>query len=289
MNRKSFLKSAGLFSGTALLGSSMLNKASAHAARDPLNAFGLQLYTLRDTIKFNPKLVIAKVAEHGYKQIEGYDGGQGITWGMPAAEFRSFLDGLGITMISSHCNYSKDFEKQAADAAVVGMKYLIAPYLGKQKSLDDYKRAAEVFNEKGRVCKANGLRFAYHNHDYTFVTQDGQLPQDILMQNTDNDLVDYEMDIYWVVAAGQNPDDWFKKYPNRFKLGHVKDRIKDAPVGEHNASTVLGTGSIDFPGIIKRAKDKGMEYFIVEQERYDGVSQLGASYRNALYMKNIRV
>ena len=288
MNRKNFLKSAGLFSGTALLGSSLMNKATA-AAREPLPAFGLQLYTLRDTIGFNPKLVIAKVAEHGYKQIEGYDGGKGIFWGMQPTEFKSFIDGLGISMVSSHCNWNKDFEKLAADAATVGLKYLIAPYLGKQNSLDDYKKAADNFNDRGRICKANGLKFAYHNHDYTFVQQDGQFPQDVLMQNTDSDLVDYEMDIYWVVAAGQDPDAWFKKYPGRFKLGHVKDRLKDAPVGEHNASTILGTGSLDFPKIIKKAKDKGMEYFIVEQERYDGVSQLGASYRNALYMQSVKI
>lgn len=192
-------------------------------------------------------------------------------------------------MVASHCNVNKDFEKLAADAATVGLKYLIAPYLGKQATLDDYKRAADLYNEKGKVCQANGLRFAYHNHGYTFEMQDGQYPQDILMQNTDPALVDYEMDMFWVANVGQDPEAWLKKYPGRFKLGHVKDRLKTAPVGDGNSSTVLGEGSLNIPKLLKAAKARGMEYFIVEQERYDNITPLMASYKDALYMKNLKI
>jgi hypothetical protein len=103
-----------------------------------------------------------------------------------------------MKMISSHCNINNKFEEKAADAASIGMKYLICPYLGPQKTIDDFKKAADNFNAKGEICKKNGLRFAYHNHGYSFQALDGQMPQDVMMQNTDPSLVDFEMDMYWV-------------------------------------------------------------------------------------------
>ena len=127
------------------------------------------------------------------------------------------------------------------------MKYLITPWVGPQKTLDDYKKRSDEFNKAGEICKKAGIRFAYHNHWYSFTQQDGQFPQDIFMANTDPSLVDFEMDIYWVVTAGQDPEAWLKKYPNRFRLCHVKDRKKDAPAKEQDASCDLGAGSIDFP------------------------------------------
>jgi sugar phosphate isomerase/epimerase len=95
------------------------------------------------------------------------------------------------------------------------------------------------------------------------------------------------MDIYWVVTGNQDPITWLKKYPNRFKLGHVKDRIKNAT--ERDASCILGTGSIDYPAIVKVAKQKGMHYFIVEQERYDGSTPLKSAEADAAYMKTLKI
>ena len=87
------------------------------------------------------------------------------------------MDELGMRFISSHCDINKDFEDKADQAAAIGMKYLIAPYLGPQKQMDDYKKAAEKFNQKGEVCRKPGIRFAYHNHDYSFVPVNGQFPR----------------------------------------------------------------------------------------------------------------
>ncbi len=116
---------------------------------------------------------------------------------------------------------------------------------------------------------------------------DGQFPQDIMMANTDPALVDFEMDMYWVITGGQDPIAWIKKYPKRFRLCHVKDRMKGAT--ETGASCVLGEGSIDYPSILKEAKTLGMEYFIVEQERYDGTTPLKAAEADAAYMKKLKV
>jgi sugar phosphate isomerase/epimerase len=139
---------------------------------------------------------------------------------------------------------------------------------------------------KGEICRKNGIRFAYHNHDYSFKDLSGQFPQDVMMQNTDPALVDFEMDIYWVVTAGQDPEAWLKKYPNRFRACHVKDRIKNST--EHDASCVLGEGSIDYPAILKTAKAEGMQYYIVEHERYDNTTPLKAVEADAAYMKKLR-
>ncbi|MEO5564304.1 MAG: sugar phosphate isomerase/epimerase [Chitinophagaceae bacterium] len=246
--------------------------------------FGLQLYSLRDDMPKDPKGVLKQVASYGYKQIEGYEGPQGIFWGMSNTDFKKYMDDLGLEFITTHCNIDKDFEKKAAEAAAIGMKYLICPSRG-QKTITDYKRVSEDFNAKGEVCRKNGIRFAYHNHEYGFKEIDGQYPQDILMMHTDANLVDFEMDIYWVVTGKQDPAIWIKKYPNRFKLGHLKDRIKGAT--ERDASCTLGTGSINYPKIIKTAKAGGMEYFIVEQERYDGTTPLQAAEADAKYMKKL--
>jgi sugar phosphate isomerase/epimerase len=281
--RREFLKL------TATLGSGLLlnNLAGCASARAQISKnFGLQLYTLRDDLPKDPKGVLTQVASFGYKQIESFEGAKGIFWGMKNTEFKKLMDDLGMKIVSTHCDINKDFDRKAAEAAEIGMKYLICPYLGPQKKIDDFKRFAETFNQRGETCKKNGIRFAYHNHDYGFIPLEGQLPQDILMQNTSKDLVDYEMDIYWVVTAGQDPIAWFNKYEDRFRLCHIKDRKKAAPASDRNASVVLGTGEINFPDILKQAGRKGMDYFIVEQEAYEGTTPLDATRADAGYMKN---
>jgi sugar phosphate isomerase/epimerase len=194
-----------------------------------------------------------------------------------------------MKMVSSHCDINKDFEKKAAEAAEIGMKYLISPYIGPQKTADEYKKFADTFNQRGEVCKKNGIRFAYHNHGYTFQAVDGQMPQDILLQGTDPALVDFEMDIYWVVTGGSDPEAWLKKYPNRFTLCHVKDRMKGVPAEEQEASCDLGTGTINFAQVLRTAMDNGMKHYIMEQERYDNSTPLKSAEVGAAFLKNLRV
>lgn len=261
--------------------------ADFFASPNKIKAFGLQLYTLRDIIDNDPKAVLKDVASFGYKQIESYEGKDGMFWGMTNKEFKAYMDELGMSIISSHCDINKDFERKAAEAAEIGMKYLLSPWIGPQKSLDDYKRFADTFNEKGKICKANGIRFAYHNHDYSFKQQDGQYPQDIMMKNTDPALVDFEMDMYWVVTAGADVVEWLEKYPNRFKLCHVKDREKGADPNNQDASCDLGKGSIDYGKILQVAKKKGVYYYIVEQEKYTGSTPVKSAKACADYMNKL--
>jgi sugar phosphate isomerase/epimerase len=284
-SRRDFLKVAGtVATGVAFTGaaSQLVGCGSSSKLNGTNNTFGLQLYSLRDDLPKDPRGVLRQVASFGYKQLEGFEGPKGIYWGMTNTEFKSYMDELGMKMVSSHCNWKQDLEKKADEAAAIGMKYLMCPYLGAQKTLDLYKKAAEDFNKAGKICKDRGIRFAYHNHDYSFKQLEGQFPQDVIMQNADKDLVDFEMDMYWVVAAGQSPKFWFEKFPGRFKLGHVKDR-------GGKETTTLGKGNIDYPTILKDAQKHGMEYFIVEQEQYEGTTPLAAAKDDAEYMKKLKI
>jgi sugar phosphate isomerase/epimerase len=306
-NRRLFLRNSGLFaSGIALAGigcaspsgngenegsdsAKATDTVSNAVAEQTIGQFGLQLYTLRDDLPKDPKGILKQVADMGYNQIEGYEGPKGLWWGMTNKELKSYLDELGLVMISSHCEFKKDFEKKAAEAGEIGLKYLIAPWLGPQKKLDDFKKFADTFNKCGDICKKNGLKFAYHNHGYSFEKLEGQYPQDVMMQATNPETVDFEMDIYWVAVPDEDPEAWLKKYSGRWKLVHVKDRDKSAPKGEGDWSVDLGTGKLDFKKILRTAKDNGVEYFIVEQEKYTGSTPLKSAKADADYMKNLKI
>jgi len=290
-NRKEFLKRSGGAALGLMLGSTLhagCGSSSRTKVAGSISAVGIQLYSLRDDLPKDPKGILKQLAAFGYKEVESYEGAQGMFWGLGHKGFKQYMDELGMKIVSSHCDFRQDFERKAAEAAEIGMSYLICPYVGPQKTLDDYKKLAEDFNKAGETCKKNGIRFAYHNHDYSFRLQEGQYPQDIFMQNTDKGLMDYEMDIYWVVTAGQDPLTWLKKYSGRFKLCHVKDRKKGAvpQPGEPNLSVIVGTGSIDFKTILAAARKEGMQHYILEQEAYEKAPiecvKEGAAYLNKL-------
>jgi len=285
--RREFLKTVGLVTGTSLLG---INPGwSSIISEEPtVKKIGIQLYTLRDIIPGKAKEIIKELATFGYTQIESYEGPEGIYWNMKPSEFKQFTGDLGMKLISTHCDIYEKFEQKVEDAASIGMKYLICPWIGPQKSIDDYKKIAAVFNEKAKQCAANGVRFAYHNHDYSFKKIDGIYPQDILMQETDPNLVCFEMDMYWVVTAGENPLEWLKKYPGRFELSHIKDRSQ-SPINKDNFESVdLGTGSIDFRQLLPQAKKLGLQYLFMEQEFYPGGSPMNAAATGATYLKKIK-
>ncbi|MBV9988484.1 MAG: sugar phosphate isomerase/epimerase [Chitinophagaceae bacterium] len=280
-NRRDFLRT-GTF---AALGLSLpFRGESSIFAPKALNSFGIQLWTVKEDMAANAKDTLRKIASYGYKQIESFEGRDGMFWGMGHKEFKKYMDQLHMTIISSHCDITKDFEKKAAEASEIGMKYLICPYKGPQKSIDNFKQFADDFNKAGEICKKNGIRFAYHNHDYSFKPVDGHVPQDVMMQNTDKNLVDFEMDIYWVVAAGEDPEKWFRKYPGRFKLCHVKDLAK---TDKGHESVQLGKGTINFKKILKTGTANGLKYYIVEQEAFTGSNPLESAAADAKYMKRL--
>jgi sugar phosphate isomerase/epimerase len=280
-SRNEFLKiSVAAISGWAL--APMLFKEEKK-----IKTFGLQLYTLRDVLLNDPKNILKQVASFGYKQIESYEGPNGMFWGMSNIEFKKTLDDLGMKIISSHCDIYKDFEKKAADAAAIGMKYLMSSSLTENKNQDEIKKLAGQFNKCGELCKKAGLRFAYHAEDHDFKNLDGTNAEEILLNNTDASLVDFQMDIYWFTSVGQDPENWLKKYKGRFTSSHIKDRTKGNM--QRDASCDLGKGNIDIPGILKIAAAVGMKYFFVEQEQCENNTPMKSIEADANYMKRLKI
>jgi len=322
LDRRKFLRNTGLLAAAPLLTNQLWSctpsskteekttdstATSAMSAEPSIKEFGIQLWTVKEDLAKDPKGVLKALASYGYKQIESFQGDKGVFWGMTAKEFKTLMDDNGSKLVSTHCNpdytmkkeTESEFKKLVDDAASIGMKYLINPFLGSLTKADEWKKAAEGLNRQGEIAAKAGLRVAYHNHNFEFKKfADGTMPETILLEGTDPALVDFEADLYWVVSAGENPEEWLTKYKNRFRLVHVKDILNEAKVKEitekekvkdplFSFSTTVGTGRIDFPHLLNVASQNGVNYFIVEQERFDGTTPLKAAEANAAYMKNL--
>lgn len=282
-SRRDFLRNSAL-AGLAL---SMPFKNELMTMGGANNSFGIQLWSVKEALAKDTLGVLKHLSKSGFKKIESFEGEKGIFWGMKNTEFKKVMDDLGMQLVSSHCDNTNDFERKAAQAGEIGMKYLICPYKGAQPTIDHYKKFADEFNACGEIAKKHGIRFAYHNHDYSFAPMNGILPQDVMMNNTNKDTVDFEMDIYWTVAAGVDPLAYMDKHPGRFKLVHVKDLIKtNTPEGHE--SCVIGKGTIDYKSMLPKVAQNGVAHMIVEQEAYTGTNELDAAKDDAAYMKTLK-
>jgi len=264
--RRNFIKqSALLTTGLAMNPSEFLKKKTM---------IGIQLYTLRDDIVKDVKGVIGKVAVAGYREVETYGlSKDGQFFGLTVKEFGELLKSHNIKTPSGHYMPSEmlfdkgngdDVKKLCDVGHTLGHQYIVIPYLeeGRRKTIDQYKALADRMNKAGEICKAANLQLAYHNHDFEFMQINGQRGYDILMNDTDKDLLKLELDLYWVIRAGLDPIDLFKQQPGRFHMVHVKDMDK----ADRTLNTEIGNGSIDFKPIIANAKLGGIKHYYLEQE-----------------------
>ena len=289
-NRRHFLRAAGSVAAAGLIlpsiscSNSTNSEGSSAAEGQPLSDFGVQLYSVRDLIEADPKGVMTQLAKLGFTKFESYAGKQGFLWGMTPAEYSSFMGEIGVNTMSTHCDTTKDLQKSIDEAAAAGLSYLLQPWIGPQETIDDWKRRAEEFNERGELCAKAGLKFGYHNHDYSFKTQEGQVPQEILLENTDPNRVIFELDLCWIEAAGMDTVAHLTKYAGRYQLVHVKDLVRKP----EPHSTDLGTGEIDFTKILAAASASGVSQFIFEQEHYPE-SVMKSMGLGAEYLKGVRI
>jgi len=255
---------------------------------------GLQLYSVRETIKQTDiKSVVEKVGAMGYQIVEAASYGDGKFYGMEPAAFKALCNANGLNFFSSHCGQPVP-DKAGWDACMkwwdtciaahkaAGVKYIVQPFMDKvgYESIAGTQRYCDYFNAVGAKCNAAGIRFGYHNHSGEFKTVDGQIIYDYMLKNTDPKKVMFEMDLYWITEGGKNPVDYFKAYPGRFELWHVKD-LKE--LGGADAK-------MDFKPIFANAKTAGMKKFIVEVEEFnsnpiDGVKQSLEFLQKAKYVK----
>lgn len=274
ISRRKFLANAALLS-TAV--STPL--ASLAQGRRVENA-GLQLYTLRNEMARNFEGTLARVAALGYKEMEfaGY-------FNRTPAVVRQILDRYGLTTPAAHIQLQAlrdDLDGEIERAAILGQKYIVVPILpADQRSIADYQRAADDINRAGEAAKAVGIKLGYHNHSFEFERTDGRIPYDILLEETEADLVDMELDLYWIRNAGVDPVPYFEKHPGRFSMLHVKD------MDEFGRMVDVGRGEIDFGAIFSHADTAGFEHFFVEHDRPgNGLASVAVSLytlRNIVY------
>ena len=258
--------------------------ARGAAASGPgLGPIGLQLYTVRNSMQSNFDATLKQVAGIGYKEVE-FAG----LFGHPAARVRSALDGLGLSAPSMHVPFDsmgEGWDAVLEDAVRLGCRYVVVPSMpdALRNSIDDYRRVADRFTGAAQAAAKAGLGFAYHNHALDFKPLDRKLPFDVLLDATDPSLVRVELDLYWIVRAGQDPLRYFNRWPGRCKLIHVKDSL-GAP--DHRM-TEVGSGIIDWPDLLASARDAGAEFFFVEQD--DSAKPLASIAASFSYLKDMRL
>jgi sugar phosphate isomerase/epimerase len=277
--RKQFLTNTVLFT----TGSLVLPYFGNAAAKKITNA-GVQLYTFRNEMSSDATGTLKKIAALGIKQIESAKSNKGHYYGLTPKEMKQTCANLGMTLRSGHVHIDNNWQQTMDEAAESGQEYLICstmPTAG--QTTDNYKKVAEIFNKAGEACKKMGLKFGYHNHEYEFDSHNGNVLYDVLLDNTQADLVNMEMDLGWVIVAGKNPLDYFKKYPGRFPLWHLKDMDV---VKKH--SVEFGKGQLDIVQLLKHSKQAKMKYFFIEQEEYASTPFESMQY-NMDYLKKVRV
>ena len=276
--RRTFLKETG----TIAIGSILL--PSCDMADNKIKNPGIQLYTFRKEMTADATGTLKQIAALGFKQIESAGSEKGNYYGLTPKEMKQVCSDLGMTLRSGHVHVDEKWQQTIEDAHESGQEYMICSSLpAKGQTVDNYKKTAEAFNKNGEDCKKANIKFGYHNHDYEFENENGKVLYDVLVENTDPSLVNLELDLGWVIAAGKDPIAYFNNYPGRFPLWHLKDMDL---AKKH--STEFGKGSLDIKKMLNSEKKSGMKYFFVEQEEY--TNNPGESMKiNMDYLKNLKL
>ena len=256
-----------------------LSTAEAPAPGRALDRIGVQLYTVRSLMEKDVAGTLEQVAAVGYDEVEfaGY-------YGHRPAEVREMLDGLGLTAPAVHVGLGilhDDLDATLEAAQAIGHEYLVCPWLPvNERSIDHYKAHAAFFNEVGARCKEAGIQFAYHNHEFEFDVTDGQVPYDVLLDETDADLVQMELDLFWIAKGGHDALAYFERNPGRFPLCHVKD------MADGETMVAVGQGNIDFSRIFAHHEQAGLVHYFVEHDNPDDpMASITASYN---HLKDLR-
>lgn len=258
MNRRSFLKR----SGTIACGSLFLPNLAP--ADDFLKNPGVQLYSFRKEMLAAAVPTLQKIAALGIKQLESAGSAKGHYYGLAPQEMRNIAKDLGMTVRSGHVALDKNWPKTLEEAANAGQEYLIVSSLPTNgQTVDNYKAVAEQFNDAGAEARKLGIKFGYHNHDFEFEQENGITLYDVLLEETEPSFVCMELDLGWVVASGKDPLAYFKKYPGRFPLWHLKDMDMKKKI-----STEFGKGGLNIKAMFANARQSGLRYFFIEQEEY---------------------
>ena len=328
-NRRTFLKAMAASSGAFLVASN-IRELMAQTATSPdwKKQIGLEMFTVRDQMRNDFEGTVAKVAEIGYKEIEPTSYG-----GLSPKEFRALLDRYGLRAPSTHSSATEgpDLERELEGHQIIGHKYTqVRPPRppgsrrpggprgggprrrgagpgggpgGAQRrrrtrppqTEESVRRTVENYNKNGAIAKKFGMKILIHNHEQEFQPMAGSklTPYDILLAETDPDLVTLQIDIGWAAVAGQDVIQMFRKNPGRYELWHVKDvadspaPAPEAPTGRPRPTfTPIGQGMIDYKPIFSNAKLAGLKHFVIEQDNAadsgDSLASARAGYQGLI-------
>jgi sugar phosphate isomerase/epimerase len=298
MKRRSFLSSSAVAAGFTLLNTGFISRRAAISGD-----IGIQLYTLAKPLSEDFTGTIRKLASFGYRNLEfagpyyfspeeeiktnplvtvmglsGYG-----YYGHTPKEIRRMLDDLGMVSTSAHISDSSlkhNIDESIEAAGIIGQKYILSPaFMG--QTVDEFKAAAELYNSFGEKCRAGGIRYGYHTHNGEFKVRQGVTPFEILVKETDPELVCFELDLFWAAVAGVDVVSLVKQYPGRIKLLHIKEMAStmDKAYTTFDPSqemgmlmqimqnqTIIGEGIIDFSSIISQVDDSGIDLMFIESD-----------------------
>ena len=314
--RRKFLQTSGTLALTGLL-LPHFNRANSIFGGNKTIPVGLQLYTLGNLMVTDAKGTLEKLAAIGYREVESAGSQKGNFYGYTPKEFSALVSGIGLHWRSAHVggapfrtdqmlkmaknatdsariqammdkmkdapkplNLTDNYQQLADNAAEGGLSYLVCSSIP-VNTMDEIKKAVDVFSKTGEACKKNGVQFAYNNHVTEFDEIEGHRPFDYILDNTDKETVKMELDLAWATKAKQDPVALFKLHPGRYPLWHAKDLDKNT----FNPAEV-GTGLVDFKVVFDNAQLSGMKYFFVEQ---DGAPQPLENVANSYnYLKKLQ-
>lgn len=298
INRRKFLQLSG-----AAVAAAMASDALAYASTAKGRAWGVQLFSIPQMVANDFPGTLKKLHEYGYRELEffgpysfsdpatierwvGLAAQLGIKqnafYGYKISEVNKMLKDNGLKSPSVHLDIltlRSNMTAAMSEFKKLGVKYVVIPTLMDEKwsSADDFKKYADEFNKLGKQMSDYGIQFVYHNHGFEHVVLNGEMPMDILLKNTDPKYVTFELDIFWMQAAGSNPIEYLKKYPGRFKLMHVKDAAEkvrfagdgstpDQWMAVFSKMADPGTGVFDIKGIVESAVQSGTQHFFLERD-----------------------
>ena len=296
-SRRTFIKS-----GAAALAASAFMPESVFAAKKRKSIIGVQLYSIRDEMGKDPLGSLTQVAKMGYEYVEHANYVNRKFYGYAPAEFKKVLDDLGLKMISGHTvmgrqhwdeskkDFSDSWKYTVEDAGVLQQRYVVSPSMDNsmRKTYDDFKHYMDIFNKCGELCKKQGMKFGYHNHDFEFSEKlNNEKLFDIMMKSMDPELVVVQLDIGNMYNGGAVALDVVKQYPGRFENIHAKDEILATEGGEKYESTIIGKGIVNAREVLDLArKIGGTEVYIIEQESYQGKTPMACIEEDLRVMKS---
>jgi sugar phosphate isomerase/epimerase len=261
----------------------------------------IQLYSARDLIgsaedyAANHERVLKALADMGYSGVEAAHYGDGKFYGVSPEQFKADVEAAGLKVVSSHTGHGLSDEELATgnisealawwDEALpahkaAGMEYVVVPHIGQPNTLKELQVICDYFNAVGKKCKDLGMKFGYHNHAFEMEEIEGKVQIEYMIENTDPELVFYQIDVYWAVYGHYSPADLFNKYPGRFALLHIKDSKE---IGQ--------SGMVGFDAVFGNAEVAGLEGYVVEVEgcrneaALDGIRVSADYLRKAPFVK----